>query len=307
MKFSKNMQNAMKDTILSLMWSKQDIIEFFKENSCTSSELKIVQEHKKMSRVKIVEKVFNALTSRKDSGIGQFNSILDSLCNWNYFNPYYFDKLKKLNRNEAEKAIGRLKRARLKMEYQLRDQQNLHVNSKKSVSSLPDLTQLKEIYTRLFQKISIDGKPINNRQRGYEFEKFISLFFKVNGIDVSEPFKIEGEQIDGSVKYDGEHYLLEMKWHDSLSATEPLYSFAHKIEGKMYGRGIFISVNGYSEGAVKSLMSGKATKTILIDGQDIFYVLEERIGLTDMLDNKIQAAQTRGQIYIDPYSGKSKI
>ena len=69
-----------------------------------------------------------------------------------------------------------------------------------------------------------------------------------------------------SIKCDGEHYIIEAKWHDKWSASDSLYQFAAKVEGKMYGRGVFISVNGFSPDSVQALTTGKALRTILVDG-----------------------------------------
>ena len=65
------------------------------------------------------------------------------------------------------------------------------------------------------------------------FEEFLKKLFINESIEVTEPFKIVGEQIDGSIKYDGEHYIIEAKWHDKWSASDSLYQFAAKVEGKM--------------------------------------------------------------------------
>lgn len=73
-----------------------------------------------------------------------------------------------------------------------------------------------------------------------------------------------------------------------------------KVEGKMYGRGIFISINGFSPDSVQALTTGKALKTILVDGGDLVLVTEGLYTLREMLDNKIKAAQTMGRIYANP-------
>lgn len=109
------------------------------------------------------------------------------------------------------------------------------------------------------------------------------------------------------MKFDGENYLVEAKWHDSLTASDALYHFAYKVEGKMYGRDFFISINGYSRDAAKALIAGKSIKTILIDGGDLSIVFSGTMLLFDMLDAKIRAAQTKGLIYVDPLSLMSKI
>ncbi len=80
-----------------------------------------------------------------------------------------------------------------------------------------------------------------------------------------------------------------------------------KLKGKMYGRGIFVSVNGYSKNIIESLVIGKAIKTVFVDGEDLMMVLEGMQTFSEMLDKKIQVAQTKGGIYINAITGKNKI
>jgi hypothetical protein len=61
---------------------------------------------------------------------------------------------------------------------------------------------------------------------------------RVNKIPVEEPFRIEGEQIDGAIKYDGHFYLIEAKWTDAKADPKEIGSFSFKVGGKMDGRGI---------------------------------------------------------------------
>ena len=86
-----------------------------------------------------------------------------------------------------------------------------------------------------------------------------------------------------------------------------MYQFVGKIEGKFYGRGIFISVNGFSDNIVSSLVHGKAIKTMFVDGEDLMMVLENLQSFSQMLDKKVKAAQTKGEVYINAITGKSKI
>ncbi|RTL45684.1 MAG: hypothetical protein EKK53_05735, partial [Burkholderiales bacterium] len=129
---------------------------------------------------------------------------------------------------------------------------------------------------------------------------------KLAGLEATEPFRVNGEQVDGAVKYDGEHYLIEAKWQDKAAANEPVYQFAGKVEGKMYGRGIFVSIHGFSPQVVASLTTGKAIRTIFVDGGDLTLVLEGLLGFNQMLDRKIKAAQTKGLIYVDAMTGHQK-
>ncbi|GAB6168475.1 hypothetical protein JCM1393_09350 [Clostridium carnis] len=168
------------------------------------------------------------------------------------------------------------------------------------------MEEIKHKFLMLFSARDENGIAINLQKRGYLFEEFLKELCLVEGIQMSEAFKITGEQIDGVIKYDGENYIVEAKWTDNLSASDSLYQFAYKVDGKMYGRGLFISVNGFSKDSVNALVMGKSVKTILVDGGDIINVVEGRCSLKSMLDIKIKEAQTSGKIYVDVITMKDK-
>jgi hypothetical protein len=161
--------------------------------------------------------------------------------------------------------------------------------------------ELKKMFYNLFKS------EINAQKRGYQFEQILLELARIDNLEVTEGFRVVGEQIDGAFKFDGEHYLFEAKWQDKASSNEPVYQMAGKTDGKLYGRGFFISINGFSDYVVQSLVTGKAIKTILADGGDITQVIEGFISFKEMIDRKVKAAQTKGNIYIDPITEKSKI
>lgn len=290
----------MKGCILSIFWPKRDIIDFFHNVSCTSRELMPESEYKELPRAKIVDIVFSNLEKRSDLGIGQFRAMLKQLTEWDYFDPYYFKKLNKLDEDEAKRNITHLKQLQEIRDYKIkqeRQRQNELEKKRKDISI--SINELKDIFFNLYSRKGQDGNKIDNQRRGYLFEEFLRKLFLNEKMEVTGPFKITGEQIDGAVKYEGEHYIIEAKWHDKWSASDSLYTFAAKVEGKMYGRGIFISINGFSSDAVQALVTGKALKTILVDGGDLVPITEGMYTLRELLDSKIKAAQTMGRIYVD--------
>lgn len=301
MTFPSDIKQAMRECILKLLWPKDDIVAFFEGNSCTKADIKAVGEHKTMHRYAIVDAMFEHLSSKPDGGLGQFRAMLQSLINWSHFDPYYFEKLKKLDRAEAERAITQLKMLQEirdhKVQEQRKERERKEAAAKAPSATLPDL---KTRFIELLQGSIVGAK------RGYALEAILQDLSKLANLEVTEPFRVNGEQIDGSVKYDGEHYIIEAKWQDKSAANESVYQFAGKIEGKMYGRGLFFSIHGYSENVVSSLVAGKAIKTVFVDGADLIVVLEGLLGFSEMLDRKIKAAQTKGLIYIDSITGKPK-
>jgi len=102
------------------------------------------------------------------------------------------------------------------------------------------------------------------------------------------------------------NYNIEAKWHDRQLSDEPLLAFCHKQEINMHGRGIFVSINGFTEGALSILEKSSVKNTVLMDGEDIALILAEIIALPQALEMKIHAAQTQGKFYINPVNGNKQ-
>lgn len=301
MSFPSDIKLAMRQCILNLLWPKGDIVSFFESNSCTKEDIKALGDYKELSRSAIIDAMFGHLSRKSDEGLGQFRAMLQTLVTWTHFDDYYFDRLQKLDRTQAQNAITHLKQLQEIRDHKLqelrRERERRESENRTAKSTLPDL---KKQFLSLLQ-----GEQTGSK-RGYALECILHELARVSSLEVTEAFRERGEQIDGALKYDGEHYLIEAKWQDKAAANESVYQFAGKVEGKMYGRGLFISIHGFSEHVVNSLIAGKAIKTVFIDGADLILVLEEWLTFTQMLDCKIKAAQTRGLIYVDGMTGKAK-
>lgn len=294
----------MKDCILSLFWPRKDIVGFFEKHGCTKAEisnLKLEGENA-LKRHEVVDALFNALAARSDSGIGPLRAMLQSLLNWSHFDPYYFDKLRKLDRSAAHRNLEHLRQlqeirdAKIKADRERRAAQ-------KAVHQQPtaSLEQLRAEYLDLL------ANKTSRQQRGYALERILAELSRLSHLETTEAFRVVGEQVDGAVKFDGEHYLIEAKWQERSASNEPVYQFAGKVTGKLYGRGLFISVNGFSPEVVRSLVIGKEIQTLFIDGEDLILVLEGHLNMREMIDRKVKAAQTKGLIYVHPISGAPKL
>lgn len=307
--FPKDITDSMRTCILSVFWPKKDIMSFLQHNNCTQRDLKEAIDYQNLgfSRSQIIDVVFNNLHNRRDGGIGQFRSMLQVLITWNHFEPYYFRELKKLDENEAIRNINHLKQLQEIRDAKLKQSKDKRIKKEQEIfHKRKTLEQLTACYLSLYRGKDESGNEINAQRRGYLLEEFLRDLSIYESLNISDPIKLVGEQIDGTIKFDGENYIVEAKWQDSLTASDSLYKFAYKVEGKLYGRGIFISINGYSKDSVEALVKGKALNTILIDGGDLILVLEGMFTFTEVLDKKIKAAQTMGKIYVDVSTMKDK-
>ena len=138
----------------------------------------------------------------------------------------------------------------------------------------------------------------NPYQRGFSLEKVIRGLFDLFDLDPKASFKIAGEQIDGAFSFEGTDYLLEAKWQREPVPAKELDSLAGKLSRKLENTlGLFLSINGFSEDAIKTHASGRRL-IILMDGSDLMAVLEGRLDLVQLLLRKRRHAAETGNIYL---------
>jgi hypothetical protein len=132
--------------------------------------------------------------------------------------------------------------------------------------------------------------------RGYAFERFLQRLFSAYGLHPHAPFRLTGEQIEGSFKYDGEFYLLEAKWQGPQTPAADLHGFHGKLTEKAaWARGLFISNSGFTADGLKAF--GRAKAIVCMDGLDLWTMLDRKIPLTEVLDRKLRRAAEYGDVF----------
>lgn len=142
-------------------------------------------------------------------------------------------------------------------------------------------------------------KQPNRQQAGFELERLLNDLFELYGLNPRSPFKVLGEQIDGSFVLDNEIYLFEAKWESTQLPEAPLLIFRGKIEGKAsFTRGLFLSLNGYTGLALATITQGKQPNFFLMDGFDLNVVLGGQIGLDTLLRKKLRILAEEGRMFV---------
>lgn len=133
--------------------------------------------------------------------------------------------------------------------------------------------------------------------RGYAFEKFLKDLFDAHNLAAQEPFRLRGEQIDGSFQFGNETYLLEAKWHGQPIGVAELHTFHGKIEQKAaWTRGLFVSNSGFTDEGLHAFGRGK--RVICMDGYDLYETLDREISLNHVLEHKVRRAAETGSPFI---------
>lgn len=135
------------------------------------------------------------------------------------------------------------------------------------------------------------------QKKGYALEKLFTELMRISGIPVEEPFRIEGEQLDGAIKYDGHYYLVELKWTADKADPKEIGHFFYKVSGKLQARGLFLAMNGFTSGAISTLPKGKELNVLLLDGNHFTNVIYGLYKFQELLEHAISQASLRGEIY----------
>lgn len=124
----------------------------------------------------------------------------------------------------------------------------------------------------------------NRQAAGLALERLLNRLFVLSDLAPRQPFKLVGEQIDGSFDLDHEVYLLEAKWEQSAVSAKELYVFREKVIGKSaFTRGVFLAMNGITTEAEQAIKTGKQPNFFVVSGHDLMMVLLGSLPLPEFL------------------------
>ena len=157
-----------------------------------------------------------------------------------------------------------------------------------------ELNQLKERFFALHNYT-------DRQAAGRALQTILNKLFALSNLAPRQPFRVVGEEIDGSFELDYETYLLEAKWEKRPLPEADLLVFRGKIEGKSrYTRGVLIAINDVSEPAKHAITQGKTPFFFVINGYDLGMLLSEDIELVDFLRQRRRLLTEEGLIFV-PY------
>lgn len=157
--------------------------------------------------------------------------------------------------------------------------------------------KVEEIEFDRFKTRLISIRDLEPHTRGYEFERFLKDLFNAFRLSARDPFKIVGEQIDGSFELDGETYLLEAKWLNKKVGVGELGAFHSKLDQKAsWARGLFVSFGGFTDVGLQGF--GRGRRLVCMDGRDIHEALQRGIAIDRAISLKVRHAAETGDVFI---------
>ena len=136
------------------------------------------------------------------------------------------------------------------------------------------------------------------QDRGYAFEKFLHDIFDLYNFNPRPSFRIIGEQIDGSIEFEHQYYLIEAKWQANSINEADILILDGRVSGHSgIGRGIFITCGSFSIDGIAAYQRLRPSSIFGIDGQDLYYILEKSLPLNEIIRRKIRRLVETGDFH----------
>lgn len=291
--FNEEIEVLIKDGLANLYWYKNDLHKAWQRSGVPITVIDAIKQCKDEAGKVLSKRSQMDLLYQKLRG-GEYNRRLEVSRNFVRILIQQESFTPQDGNHQVQKA--QFSALRLK---DLLAKQNREREAKQAPASVPPkhtassyASDLAALQNRFFAAHSMSPQ-----QKGYELEKIFVQLMKLSNIPVVEPFRIEGEQLDGAIKYEGRFYLIELKWTAAQTDPAQIGQFHFKLSGKMDGRGLFISMSGFTNGVLASLPKGKELTMMLLDGVHLANVLAGHYRFQQLLDHAIQSIALRGEIH----------
>lgn len=197
---------------------------------------------------------------------------------------------------EAEKAVAELQHWTKQHQEVLAERDRLEAEARATRAQQDalrkfgqDLEALKTRFLEMQQTGDVAG-------RGSDFQGFLRDLFALFDMEPRLAYSLEHEQIDGSLSFDTDDYILEARWRKEPTSRDHLDVFAQKVRRKgKNALGLYVSVNGFTSDGLETYK--EETPFMTMDGRDLFLVLDQRVRLDDLLRRKKRHANETGDCY----------
>jgi len=288
--------NALKEALTNIYWYKPDLRSFLFN---TLSEPVILNridwgQYKRDITANLVD----FLTQNQDVYQNDLLKLMTEVVNMKDFS--HLEMLDDGKRKAEKAVISVLALSKMMEPHQNLIEEQNKIEERRRVALEESLKRkgVQEKLDEIKRKYLILIAEENSQSRGYTLEKIMVELFELFDLDPRASFKVRGEQIDGAFTFDTTDYLFEAKWQKEVIAAIDLDSFKGKLSRKLENTlGLFLSINGFSKDAVQIHSIGRGMM-ILMDGNDLWAVLEGRIDLIQLLVRKRRHASQTGEIYL---------
>ena len=288
--------NALKEALTSIYWYKADLRSFIMNTISNPSLLARINwgTYKRNIVINIIDFLSNHQETYQNDLLKLIAEVI-KIDDYSHLRRLEDGKEKEERAKSAVAALKKLSIQHYDLMEEEKDKERKRKEAyEKKLKNKGVNERLEVIKMEYFNLISCTDP----QKRGFELEKVLKELFLLFDLDPKASFRIIGEQIDGAFTFDNTDYLFEAKWQQKPVGIKDLDGFSGKLTRKLDNTlGLFLSINSFSEDAVKAHSSGRRLM-ILMDGSDLMAVIEGRIDLIELLLRKRRHASQTGVIYL---------
>jgi hypothetical protein len=156
-----------------------------------------------------------------------------------------------------------------------------------------------EILRNLKEEFLLLAVLDDRNSAGLKLEGLLTKLFEAFELKPRQPFRVTGEQIDGSFELDANVYVSESKWEKQPLPEADLLVFHGKIQGKStFTRGVLVALNDVSLQGRDSITRGKTPCFFVINGHDLPMILNEEMSFDEYLRKRVRLLGEQGRMFV---------
>ena len=288
--------DALGEALRALYWYKDDLRSFFVRAGVPRAV--VSQLDWGANKRAIVRDLLDGLASQAGGGTEVISKVLDAVVEQDDFS--HLSRLEDGERkaDDARRALQRLKDLLGRESVAERAERARAEKRTEAENRRTAAAERQSAVAELAAEFATLHSMTDEQRRGLAFEPFLRRLFALYDLDPRGAFSLPGEQTDGSVRVDSQLFLVEARWRKDPTSPDDVRSFRGKVEEKLDNTlGIFISMNGFTDEAVKRAAVPPA-KVILMDGHDIVLAVQGHADLLELLRRKIRRAAETGEVLV---------
>ncbi len=284
---------VLKDTLSIAFWYKKSLVDYLKLSVNNGKKIISLIDWKNETKRDTVSYFIDFLVN-KDSNEELIYIIGDLIKKTNFNELKRSDNYQNLLINVKEN-IEELKKIYGQHENIVKEKEKREDAKKRYLKDIESKKYFNDKLEEL-KRIFFDSYSLEARKRGYKFEEILRELNDLFDLDPRGSYKVSGEQIDGAFSFDNTDYIIEAKWYTPPIDHTHIILFIEKVNTKLDNTlGLFISHSAFTETAIEKANN---KNIILMDGEDLVNILENKIDYLDLLRRKKRHASETGQSFL---------
>jgi restriction endonuclease Mrr len=295
-KLSSSFIELTQDALLKALWFKPSLRLFLQQHGIKDSALS--SWHADQTKRDFIQWLWPKLI-KTDEGHSAILKMARSLSEMEHFPDLERKEDTKIRIAEAKEAVARLRMAVSKVNETIRESKDAEQRRKVAQLEIEKKIAAQQSIEKIEKKLQDIIPQLGTQNGGYAFEEWFYDLAIFHELEARPGYVANGRQIDGAVTIENTTFLLETKFTKEPVGSPEIDIFMAKIESKADNTmGIFVSISGFNEGAIKSA-SKPRTPMLLLDHNHFFnLVLRGVMSLQELVARVKRHASQTGAAYL---------